>query len=144
MPYVSERWMGGILTNFSTTQQQIAKLKKIESQLASGEIQAKYSKLEIQRFQEKSDKMNNFYGGIKDMQALPAVMVVSDVIIDDIAIKEAKKKGIPVIGIVDSNANPDVVDIAIPANDDAIKSIDLIMTYLASAIDSKSPAVAEK
>ena len=78
------------------------------------------------------------------MQALPAVMVVSDVIIDDIAIKEAKKKGIPVIGIVDSNANPDVVDIAIPANDDAIKSIDLIMTYLASAIDSKSPAVAEK
>ena len=64
MPYVSERWMGGILTNFSTTQQQIAKLKKIESQLASGEIQAKYSKLEIQRFQEKSDKMNNFYGGI--------------------------------------------------------------------------------
>jgi small subunit ribosomal protein S2 len=143
MPYVSERWMGGILTNFQTTQQQISKLKKIESQIISGEIQAKYSKLEAQRFQEKADKMNTLYGGIKDMQALPVVMIVSDIITDDIAIKEAKKKGIPVIGIVDTNADPDIVDVAIPANDDAIKSIDLIMTYLASAVNSKTPASVE-
>jgi small subunit ribosomal protein S2 len=144
MPYVNERWMGGILTNFSTTQAQIAKLKKIEASFASGEAQAKYSKLEVQRLQEKADKMNTLYGGIKDMQALPGIMVVSDVTVDKIAINEAKKKGIPVIGIVDTNADPDVVDIAIPANDDAIKSIELIITYLASAASSKNSEPAEK
>lgn len=140
MPYVNERWMGGILTNFTTMQQQISKLKKLESKMASGEIQAKYSKLEVQRFQEQIDRLNLLYGGIKDMQVAPGIVIVSDIIVDLIAIKEAKKCGIPVIGIADTNTDPNLVDIAIPANDDAIKSIELIMSYLASAVQSKTDA----
>jgi small subunit ribosomal protein S2 len=138
MPYVNERWMGGMLTNFPTMQQQISKLKNLESKMASGEIQAKYSKLEAQRFQEQIDRLNLLYGGIKDIQTAPGVVIVSDLITDSIAIKEAKKRGIPVIGISDTNTNPNLVDIAIPANDDAIKSIELIMRYLASAVQSKT------
>ena len=137
MPYVNERWMGGMLTNFSTIQQQISKLKKLEARMESGEIQAKYSKLEVQRFQEQIERLNLLYGGIKNMQAAPGVVVVSDIITDLIAIKEAKKCGIPVVGIADTNTDPNLVDIAIPANDDAIKSIELIMSYLASAVQAK-------
>ena len=116
--------------------------KKLEARMESGEIQAKYSKLEVQRFQEQIERLNLLYGGIKNMQAAPGVVVVSDIITDLIAIKEAKKCGIPVVGIADTNTDPNLVDIAIPANDDAIKSIELIMSYLASAVQAKTEAPA--
>lgn len=135
MPYVSERWFGGMLTNNKTISGRIKYLKDLESKMQSGELAAKYNKLEIQRFQEEIDQLNLNFGGIKDMAGLPGVVFVTDVINDQIAIKEANRLGIPVVGIVDTNANPAGVDMVIPANDDAIGSISLIISYIVSATE---------
>ena len=134
MPFVTERWIGGMLTNVQTVAQRVKQLKDLETRMASGELAKRYNKLEVQRFQEEIDDLNQKYGGIKDMNGKPGAVFVSDVLADGIAIKEAKRLGVPVVAIVDSNANPDLVDYVIPANDDAIKSIQLIMDYAKQAI----------
>lgn len=134
MPYVTERWMGGMLTNHKTINGRIKRLKDLETKMASGELAAKYNKLEVQRFQEEIDDLNFKLGGIKDMQGQPGAVIVVDVIKEAIAINEAHKLGIPVIGIVDTNANPDVVDYIIPANDDAIKAVQLLTDYFKQAV----------
>jgi small subunit ribosomal protein S2 len=133
-PFVVERWMGGMLTNHKTINERIKRLKMLEEKMANGELANRYNKLEVQRFQEEIELLNHKLGGIKDLNGKPGAMFVVDVTNEDIAIKEAKKLGIPVVGIVDTNANPDVVDYVIPANDDAIKAVQLLTDYVIQAI----------
>ena len=134
MPYVTVRWVGGILTNVETVNRQIKKLKDLERRMASGELEARYSKLEVQRFQEEIDLLNERYGGIKDMNEQPAAVIVTDAMQDKNAIKEANTLKIPVFAIVDTNVDPTNVDYVIPANDDAIKSVQLLLDYFVAAI----------
>lgn len=134
MPYVTVRWVGGILTNVETVNRQIKKLKDLERRMASGELEARYSKLEVQRFQEEIDLLNERYGGIKDMAEQPAAIIVTDACQDKNAIKEANTLKIPVFAIVDTNVDPSNVNYVIPANDDAIKSVQLLLDYFVAAI----------
>jgi small subunit ribosomal protein S2 len=133
-PYVTERWIGGMLTNVNTVSAQIKKLKDLERRMASGDLEKRYNKLEVQRFQEEIDELNLKYGGIKDLNGKPGAVIVVDVIADANAVKEAKTLGVPVIGIVDTNANPDSIDYVIPGNDDAIKGLQLLLDYFAQAV----------
>lgn len=133
-PYVTERWIGGILTNVATITQQIKKLKDLESKMDSGELEKKFTKLEVQRFQEEIDELNMKYGGIKSLNGKPGALFVIDSIGDLNAIKEARALGVPVIAIVDTNADPSLIDYVIPGNDDAIKGVQLILDYVSSAI----------
>lgn len=134
MPYVTERWMGGMLTNSKTVNERIKHLKSLETRMASGELASRYSKLEVQRFQEEIDSLNFKYGGMKDLNGQPGAIVVVDVLAEEIAVKEARRLGIPVIAMVDTNANPDVADYVIPSNDDALKAIQQILDYIKQAI----------
>lgn len=132
-PYVTERWIGGMLTNVATVTQQIKKLKNLEKRMATGDLEKRYNKLEVQRFQEEIDELNLKYGGIKDLNGKPGAVIVLDVITDANAIKEAKTLGVPVVGVVDTNADPTLVDYVIPGNDDAIKGVSLLLDYFAAA-----------
>ena len=133
-PYVTERWIGGMLTNSQTISQQIKKLKNLEKRMASGDLEKRYSKLEVQRYQEEIDLLNTRYGGIKDLVGKPGALVVVDAMVDDIAVQEATKLGIPVFAVVDTNVNPTGIDYVIPGNDDAIKGLGLLLDYFAQAI----------
>lgn len=133
-PYVVNRWLGGMLTNWPTVSTQIKRLKDLESKMASGELTGKYNKLEVQRFQEEIDAKNYLYGGIKDMPARPAAVFVVDLNHDINAVREARKLNVPVIALVDTNADPSLADYVIPCNDDAIKTLQLIADYLKQAI----------
>ena len=134
MPYVTVRWVGGTLTNVETVNRQIKKLKDLERRMASGELENRYSKLEVQRFQEEIDMLNERYGGIKDMTDQPSAVIVVDAIEDKNAIKEANVLNIPVFAITDSNVDPSNIDYVIPANDDSIKATNLILSYFVEAI----------
>lgn len=134
-PFVTERWLGGMLTNWNTIGGRVKHLKDLEARMESGELAGKYNKLEIQRFQEEIDEMNRLYGGIKEMNSRPGAVFVTDIIADANAVREANKIGIPIVAIVDTNADPSQVQYPIPANDDAIKSLQLIADYVGSAID---------
>lgn len=134
-PYVVERWLGGTLTNANTVNAQIKHLKQLENRMASGELANRYSKLEVQRFQEEIESLNVRYGGIKDLNGKPGAVFVIDVITEANAIKEAKRLNIPVVALVDTNADPRLVDYVIPANDDAIKGITLILDYIKQAVN---------
>ena len=134
MPYVTVRWVGGTLTNVTTVNRQIKKLKDLERRMESGELESHYSKLEVQRFQEEIDLLNERYGGIKDMTEQPAALIVIDANEDKNAIKEAKMLNIPVFAITDTNVDPSNIDFVIPANDDAIKATKLILDYFVEAI----------
>lgn len=144
MPYVSVRWFGGLLTNFKTMQGRVKHLKSLEEKMASGELANRYSKLEVQRFQEEIDRLNYDFGGIKNMSGLPGAVFVTDASSNELAVHEAKKLGIPVVAIVDTNVDPTDVDYPIPANDDAIKSVALILTSVAEALVSGRQTVAKK
>lgn len=134
MPYVTVRWVGGTLTNVETVNRQIKKLQDLERRMASGELEARYSKLEVQRFQEEIDLLNERYGGIKNMTEQPAAIIVVDACQDKNAIKEANSLKLPVFAITDTNVDPTNIDYVIPANDDAIKSVQLILDYFVAAI----------
>ena len=136
MPYVTERWVGGNLTNVETVNRQIKKVKDLERRMKTGELEARYSKLEVQRFQEEIAVLNTRYGGIKDMTDQPAAIIVTDACEDKNAIKEAKTLHIPVIAICDTNVDPTDIDIIIPANDDSTKAEKLILDYFVEAIKS--------
>lgn len=133
-PYVVERWVGGMLTNSATVNQQIKKLKTLEKRMESGELSKRYSKLEVQRYAEEIESLNTKYGGIKDLMGRPGILFVTDAIADVNAIREAKTLNIPVVAIVDTNVNPDGIDYVIPANDDAIKGVKLLLDYVIEAI----------
>ncbi|MFV0484641.1 MAG: 30S ribosomal protein S2 [Candidatus Saccharimonadales bacterium] len=134
MPYVTVRWVGGTLTNVETMNKQVKKLKDLERRMASGELENRYNKLEIQRFQEEIDTLNERYGGVKEMNEQPAAIIVMDTIQDKNAVKEAKVLNIPVFAIVDTNSDPTEIDHPIPANDDAIKGVKLILDYFTEAV----------
>ena len=134
MPYVTVRWVGGTLTNVETVNRQIKKLKDLERRMASGELENRYSKLEVQRFQEEIDLLNERYGGIKDMTDQPSAIIVVDAIEDKNAIKEANVLHIPVFAITDSNVDPSNIDYVIPMNDDSIKATKLVLDYFVEAI----------
>lgn len=136
MPYVVNRWVGGMLTNSNTMNVRVKYLKDTEMKMQTGELAAKYNKLEVQRFQEEIEAMNHLYEGIKDMAGNPGVVFIVDITHDHNALKEAKKLNIPVVGLADTNANPDLVDYPIPANDDSIKTVELIAGYLKQAIEA--------
>lgn len=134
MPYVTERWLGGMLTNAGTIQGRVKHLKDLEAKMVSGELANKYNKLEIQRFQEEIDEMNRIYGGIKNMASRVGAVFVIDVVSDVNAIREARKLGLPVVALIDTNADPSSADYPIPCNDDAIKALQLIIDYVNQAI----------
>ncbi len=136
MPYVSERWLGGMLTNQATIGSRIKQLKDLEGRMANGELEARYSKLEVQRFAEEIASMNHLYGGIKDLAGKPGAMFVVDILSDINAVREARKLHIPVVALVDTNADPTLIDYAIPCNDDATKTINLILDYVKAAIEA--------
>ncbi|MFT7687968.1 MAG: small subunit ribosomal protein S2 [Candidatus Azotimanducaceae bacterium] len=132
MPYVDKRWLGGMLTNYKTIRQSIRRLRDLESQKADGTFE-KLTKKEGLSRQRDLDKLERSLGGIKAMGGLPDILFVVDVDHERIAITEANKLGIPVVGIVDTNSNPDGVDYVIPGNDDAIRSIRLFVAAVADA-----------
>lgn len=136
MPYVSERWLGGMLTNQNTIGARVKHLKDLESKMESGQLASKYNKLELQRYQEEIDELNEIYGGIKNMAIRPGVVFVFDVVTDRNAVKEAIKLNIPIIGLTDTNADPTGITFPIPANDDAIKTLQLIADYVKQAIEA--------
>ncbi|HDP68386.1 MAG TPA: 30S ribosomal protein S2 [Candidatus Marinimicrobia bacterium] len=133
MYYVVERWLGGTLTNFSTIKKSIRHLQKLEKDKSSGydENLTKKEKLSLER---ERVKLADLHRGIKDMKKTPDVLVVVDILHDDIAVKEAKRLDIPIVAILDTNADPMEVDFPIPANDDSIQTIQLIITELTNAI----------
>ena len=131
--YVIERWLGGTLTNFRTIQKRIKRLLEIEEMEASGTINV-YPKKEIAVIRKEAARLENFLGGIKEMKKLPDALVVVDPIEDKTAVLEAKKLNIPVFALTDTNCNPALVNYGVPANDDAIKSIKLMMSLFADAI----------
>lgn len=134
MPYVTVRWVGGTLTNVETVNRQIKKVKDLERRMESGELENRYSKLEVQRFQEEIDTLNERYGGIKDMTEQPSAIIVTDALEDKNAIKEANTLHIPVFAITDTNVDPTNIDYVIPANDDSVKATSLILGYFVEAI----------
>ncbi|HZL07820.1 MAG TPA: 30S ribosomal protein S2 [Candidatus Dormibacteraeota bacterium] len=141
MPYVTERWLGGMITNWNTIGGRVKYLQDLENRMASGELANKYNKLEVQRFQEEIEQMNSLYGGVKEMNSRPGALFIVDIVNDVNAVREARKLGIPIVALVDTNADPSQVDYPIPANDDAIKTIQLIMDYVKSAIETGKASV---
>ena len=133
MPYVDQRWLGGMLTNYKTIRQSIKRYRDLEAQSTDGTFD-KLTKREALMRTREMDKLERSIGGIKDMGGLPDALFVVDVEHERIAISEANKLGIPVIGIVDSNSNPDGIDYVIPGNDDAIRAIRLYVTAVADAV----------
>lgn len=140
-PYVTERWIGGMLTNVATMTRQIKKLKDLEHRMASGDLEKRYNKLEVQRFQEEIDELNKRYAGIKDLNGRPGAIVVMDVMSDHNAVKEAKTLGIPLVAVVDTNADPTPINYVVPGNDDAIKGLSLLLDYFAAAVTEGASAV---
>jgi len=138
MPYVNQRWLGGMLTNFKTIRQSIKRLHELEELRDSGALERRKKK-EAQTLRREMDKLNRSLGGIKDMNSLPDALFVVDVGHEEIAVHEARKLGIPVVAIVDSNCSPDGIDYVIPGNDDAMKAIQLYAAGVAdAALDGKA------
>lgn len=133
MPYVDHRWLGGMLTNWKTIRQSISRFRELEAQAADGTFDMLTKKEALMRTREM-EKLERSIGGIKDMGGLPDAMFVVDVDHEDIAVKEARKLGIPVIGVVDTNSDPDGIDYIVPGNDDAIRAIQLYVRAIADAI----------
>ena len=133
MPYMSQRWLGGTLTNFRTVKQSVARLKELESAETDGTFQ-KMVKHEVLNLRREREKLDASLGGIKDMNRLPDALFVIDIGHENIAVQEAKKLGIPVIAVVDTNYDPSLVDYPIPGNDDAIRAVQLYVRAAADAV----------
>ena len=136
MPFVTKRWLGGMLTNHNTIGGRVKYLKDLEARMESGQLAAKYNKLEVQRYQEEIDEMNSIYGGIKNMAVKVGAVFVVDILHDKNAVKEAIKMNVPVVALTDTNADPSDITYPIPCNDDAIKTIQLIADYIKQAIEA--------
>jgi small subunit ribosomal protein S2 len=144
MPYVNHRWLGGMLTNFNTVKRSIKRLKELETMAGDGSF-SRLSKKEALMLTREQEKLERSLGGIKDMNGLPDAVVVIDVGHEKIAVSEARKLGIPVVGIVDTNTSPDGVDYIIPGNDDAMRAIQLYVRGVADAIvESRAAALQTK
>ena len=133
MPYVDQRWLGGMLTNYKTIEQRIKRLNQLEKMEAEGTLELLTKKEKFKLLGEK-EKLEKFLGGIKDMPELPGALFVIDPRKEKIAVTEAKKLGIPVVAIVDTNCDPDEVDYVIPGNDDAIRAVKLLTSVIGDAV----------
>ncbi len=145
MPYVAQRWLGGTLTNFRTVKQSVARLKELEAMETDGRFE-KLVKHEVLRLRREREKLEKSLGGIKNMGRLPDALFVIDIGYENIAVLEAKKLGIPVVAVIDTNYDPALVDYAIPGNDDAIRAVQLYARAAADAIlegKSAAPAAAQ-
>lgn len=136
--FISERWLGGTLTNWKTIQTRVQRLKELDRMEAEGYL-ARLPKKEMLKRLEERDQLERFLGGIRNMNAMPSAMFVVDVNKENIAIREAKKLGIPIVAIVDTNCDPDVADYVIPGNDDAIRAIRLVTGKMADTILEARP-----
>ncbi len=130
--YVANRWMGGTMTNFATIQKSIDRMKKLEAMFADGSVN-RYQKKEILTLQRELDKHMLVLGGIKDMDTLPQLAFIIDPHREEIAVKECRTLGIPIVAVTDTNCDPDVIDYIIPGNDDAIRAIKLFVAHMADA-----------
>lgn len=135
-PHVTLKWIPGLLTNYDTVSQRIRYLKKLKEMKASGDFD-RYTKREALDFEREIEKLEMALGGVSEMTKLPDCILVLDVVRDNIAVLEARKLGIPVVGICDTNADPDLVDYLIPGNDDAIKAIEFYFDEFADALKQK-------
>lgn len=133
MYYVNQRWLGGTLTNFETIQKRIKRLKDIEKMQENGTFDV-LPKKEVVQLKKELERLEKFLGGIKDMKELPDALFIIDPRKERIAVAEARKLNIPIIGIVDTNCDPDEIDVVIPANDDAIRAVKLLTSKMADAI----------
>ncbi|XYY60488.1 30S ribosomal protein S2 [Bacillus velezensis] len=133
MYYVNQRWLGGTLTNFETIQKRIKRLKDIEKMQENGTFEV-LPKKEVVQLKKELERLEKFLGGIKDMKDLPDALFIIDPRKERIAVAEARKLNIPIIGIVDTNCDPDEIDVVIPANDDAIRAVKLLTSKMADAI----------
>ncbi|MCX7778888.1 MAG: 30S ribosomal protein S2 [Patescibacteria group bacterium] len=133
MPYIVERWLAGLLTNFSVVSQLIQKLKKMEEEKESGEWD-KYPKKERMKLEKELNRLNNFVGGLRNLEKIPEAIYIIDLRYEKTAVREAKKAKIKSIGLVDTNCDPTLVDYPIPGNDDAIKSIEIVTRLITEAI----------
>ena len=136
--YISERWLGGTLTNWKTIQQRITRMKDLDRMQAEGYMERLPKKEALRRMEER-DGLQKFLGGIRDMERMPAALFVVDLNKEAIAVAEAKKLGIPIIAIVDTNCDPDMADVIIPGNDDAIRAIRLVTQKMSEAILEARP-----
>jgi small subunit ribosomal protein S2 len=134
MPFVDQRWLGGMLTNYKTIRQSVRRLHELETQSKDGTFE-KLTKKEALTKRRMMEKLERSLGGIKDMGGLPDALFVIDVMHEHIAVSEANKIGIPVVGVVDTNCDPDGIDYLIPGNDDAIRAIRLYVTAVADAVE---------
>jgi small subunit ribosomal protein S2 len=133
MPYVTERWLGGLLTNFQQLQKSLHQLQDLKSQRSEGKL-SHLTKKERLLIDRKIDRLEKFFGGVTQLKELPQALFIVDAHNEDTAVREANNRNIKIIGLVDSNTNPDPVDYVIPANDDAVKSIQMIVNYIAQSI----------
>jgi small subunit ribosomal protein S2 len=134
MPYVNHRWLGGMLTNFKTIKKSINRLKELEAMKADGTLYQRFSKKEALGIERELEKLERSLGGIKDMRGTPDAIFVLDVGYEKNAIMEAKKLGIPVVGVVDSNNSPEKIDYVIPGNDDSIRAVTLYCQSASAAV----------
>lgn len=134
MPYINQRWLGGTLTNWVTIKQRLDYLLRMERRIDAGEFR-NLSKKEQLSIQREIDKLNARLGGLKTMRKLPDMLFVVDTNLEDLAVKEANKLKIPIIGMVDTNSDPDAIDYVIPSNDDAIRAVKLIVSIIANAAE---------
>ncbi|HPA44157.1 MAG TPA: 30S ribosomal protein S2 [bacterium] len=142
MPYVNQRWLGGMLTNHQTIHKSLDKLDKIKGMIQDGTIE-KLKKKEVSHLVKQRDKLEKNLGGIQDMNDVPRAIFVTDTRKEKIAVQEANKLGIPVIAIVDTNCDPDTIDFVIPGNDDAIRAVRLMTARIADAVIEGKMAAAE-
>lgn len=132
MPYVTERWLGGLLTNFETIRERLKLLLRLTDEKASGDWE-RLPKKEQARKQDDLQRLETLLGGVKDLGDPPAAVYINDVVREDLAVKEAKKLGLPIIGVVDSNADPDLIDYPIPGNDDAVRAVAILAEAISEA-----------
>jgi small subunit ribosomal protein S2 len=131
--YVTQRWIGGVLTNFSEVSKNFKKLKDLGEKLNNPEEKAKYTKKEVGQWEKEKQKLESFYSGVWEMQQKPDALFIVDSHLEDLAVREAKSVSVPTVAIVDTNADPYVITHPIPANDDAVGSIKLIVSYIINA-----------
>jgi len=136
MPIVTDKWIPGLLTNFNTMKQRIKYFKQLKDDDASGAL-SKYTKKEHTKLRKKIQDMSVSLSGVEDMSETPDIMFVADIVRDHIAVTEARRLKIPVVAIVDSNGDPDLIDYPIPANDDAVKSLTYILDFVKEVVKSK-------
>jgi small subunit ribosomal protein S2 len=134
MPYIINRWIGGLLTNYKIVSKNIIRLNQLKKDLENKEFLDRYTKKEINEFKIEYSELLKIYEGVKDLNKLPDAIIIIDAHHEKTALLEARKKGIPVVAILDTNGNPDLIDYPVPANDDSFKSIELLTKTLAKAL----------